>query len=654
MAEVEENHTFSSSLVNTARLGFNRTTGLVNQPVSAINPLATNTSLGGLPGLTAPGVSSVGGVITPFAGGFGGLSEFFHHQNSFQGYDDVFVTHGNHSLQTGFGVERLQYNLLAAGRPTGSFAFGSLADFLTDVPQSVQTLNPATKSMAGLRSTILAAYVQDDWRARSNLTLNLGLRWEGVTAPTCSVGECPLLTNLYAPGPAVESPVLFNPPNYAGFEPRVGFSWDPFHTGKTAIRGGFGVFDILDLPYEYTAKIALAAPFEETGGTSVLPTGAFPSLAFQLAAFNPTTFLAPYIQQNPPPSYAMNWNFNIEHQFGKGVMATVGYLGSRTNHGPFTMDDNNIVTPAALTSAGYLWPSAAGTRINPDVGDIRSLMWNDPASYHSLQAEVRKTFSHGMQFQASYSWSKCIDRGSAVIFGDAFTNSISSLLYFDNSLRQGLCDFNISQSFVGNYLWDVPTPFSKGSIPDHVLGGLELGGIVTLQSGVPFTPVIGGDPLGIGGTDPWAYPGRLSGPGCGSGVNPGNVNSYINLNCFALPQATPAIAAQCVPFGAPAAPIAGTCSNLLGNAGRNELVGPGLATFDFSLFKNIPVKRVSENFNIQFRAEFFNFLNRPNFLPPLDNITLFNQSGGSVGGTGQIDATSTTSREIQFGLKVNW
>jgi hypothetical protein len=112
--------------------------------------------------------------------------------------------------------------------------------------------------------------------------------------------------------------------------------------------------------------------------------------------------------------------------------------------------------------------------------------------------------------------------------------------------------------------------------------------------------------------------------------------------------------AQCVPFGAPTAPVAGTCSNLLGNAGRNELVGPGLATFDFSLFKSIPVKRISENFNVQFRAEFFNLFNRPNFLPPLDNISLFNQSGGSVGGAGQIDATSTTSREIQFGLKLNW
>jgi len=633
MAEIEETHSFSPAVINTFRLGFNRTTGMVNAPVSAINPLAANTTLGVLPGLTSPGVSSVGGQISPFAGGLGGLSQFFHHGNSFQGYDDVFVTHGNHSIEFGGSVNRIQYNLLAAGRPTSSYAFNSLANFLQDIPQSVQTLNQKTESSVGVRATLLGAYLQDDWRERPNLTWNLGMRYEAMTAPTCSVGLCPLLANLYSPTPAIESPVLFNPPNYAGFQPRIGFAWDPFHNGKTAVRAGFGIFDDEPLPYEYTAKLALASPFEQTGGASNLPQGAFPTGGYQIAGVNPNSFLEPYIQQSPPLSYAMNWNLNIQQQLPGQIMVTVGYIGSRTVHGPFTMDENNIVLPIA-TSAGYLWPATPGTKINPTVGDIRSLMWNDPASYNSLQFEAKKAFSHGVQFQASYTLGRCIDQGSAVIFGDAFNNSISSLLYFANPMRNAVCDFNIEQSFVANYLWDIPTPsgWAKGSIPYDVLGGWELGGIFTAESGVPITPVVGGDPMGLGGTDPWAFPNRLNTSGCQSVVNSGNPNNYIKTSCFA-----------------PASPL-----TLLGNAGRNAIIGPGLADFDFSLFKNIPVTRISENFNIQFRAEFFNALNRANFLPPIDNQTLFTNLGAPIPTAGLIDTTSNTSREIQFGIKVNW
>jgi hypothetical protein len=158
-------------------------------------------------------------------------------------------------------------------------------------------------------------------------------------------------------------------------------------------------------------------------------------------------------------------------------------------------------------------------------------------------------------------------------------------------------------------------------------------------------------------TDTTDYPDRLKGPGCSTAVNPGNPNDYIKLNCFTLPMSTPAIAAQCVPFqpgGAGNPVIAGTCSNLLGNEGRNSVIGPGLVNLDFSLFKNNRIARISENFNVQFRAEFFNLFNRSNFNAPIDNSTIFNQDGSPVGGAGLIDSTSTTAREIQFGIKMIW
>jgi len=147
----------------------------------------------------------------------------------------------------------------------------------------------------------------------------------------------------------------------------------------------------------------------------------------------------------------------------------------------------------------------------------------------------------------------------------------------------------------------------------------------------------------------------LSGPGCANPVNVGNVNDYIKLNCFSPPVAPTSFAAVCQP-AAPsvAAVIPNTCMNLNGNAGRNQITGPGLSDFAFSLFKNNYVPRISESFNVQFRAEFFNIFNRPNFQAPVDFNTLFNQDGTPASGAGRIDSTTTESRQIQFGIKINF
>ena len=226
------------------------------------------------------------------------------------------------------------------------------------------------------------------------------------------------------------------------------------------------------------------------------------------------------------------------------------------------------------------------------------------------------------------------------------------MFYFLPKYRRAAADFNVAQNLTINYIWNIPTPARFHGPAAWAARGWQLGGIFQIRSGLPFTPLIGGDPLGLNNTAPFAYPDRLRGSGCGSLVNPGNVNNYIKLQCFALPMATPAIAAQCVPFqpGGPGNPVlAGTCSNLLGNGGRNEIYGPGLVNFDFSLFKD---NKIKENLNLQFRAEFFNVFNHSNFNSPIDNSTLFNQDGSAVGGAGSIDATSTSNREIQFALKL--
>jgi len=240
--------------------------------------------------------------------------------------------------------------------------------------------------------------------------------------------------------------------------------------------------------------------------------------------------------------------------------------------------------------------------------------------------------------QGSFTWGKSIDTGSSTIAGDQFSNSPSSLpFYFDPRLRRGQSDFNLGKNLVISGTWEIPGFTSKSGFMGWAMNGWQIGGVLQASTGAPFTVLVGGDPLGLNNTDPFAYPDRLSGPGCRSGVNPGNPNNYIKLQCFSMP------------------PSQGTTTGgspiytLLGNSGRNPLTGPGLVTLDFSLFKNT---QLWERGKLQFRAEFFNILNHTNFAPPLDNNTLFNPDGSAVGSAGILDSTQTTSRQIQFGLKL--
>jgi hypothetical protein len=354
----------------------------------------------------------------------------------------------------------------------------------------------------------------------------------------------------------------------------------------------------------------------------------------------------------------MNWNVNVQHEFTPTLSATLGYVGSRSIHLPDLLDDVNYSLPT-LTPAGYLWPAAGGGKLNNNFGGIRAQLWNNDAWYEALQAGITKKLGHGLQLQGSYTYSKCLDTGSNLSFNDPFQNSMPDYMYFNHSLTKGMCDFNVTQSGVLSYIWTIPTPSSMKGFTEKALGGWQVGGIVTAQTGSPFTPVVGGDPLGRNAGDTEVdYVNRVS------GCNPvnGSVSSYLNLNCFSLPTAPASMASQCNTFPnattpAPAGQV--YCANLLGNLGRNQITGPGFVDVDFSLFKNV---RLSERFTTQFRVEVFNILNHPNFLAPVNNEVLFNGgslSGGLNGSTtglspSKIDTTSGDSREIQFGVKVNF
>ncbi|HTC64592.1 MAG TPA: TonB-dependent receptor [Candidatus Saccharimonadales bacterium] len=640
---LQENHTFSASALNTLRFGINRDVVKDNQSATALNPAAGDLSLGAVPGQLAAQMS-VGG-LTAFKGGTEDSTHF--NWASYQLSDDVSLAMGRHSLKLGFDFEDMQSDILYNSYVTGLYSFGTLQDFLTNQPSRFRAALPGLTTPRNLRQKLFAGYAQDDWRVRHNLTLNLGLRYEMTTVPTETDGKISSLLSLTSSVNHLGSPFFANPTT-KNFEPRVGLAWDALGDGRTVVHAGFGIFDVLPLPYEFQNMETRAAPFYTLESTSNLPAGSF----YQggLAQLSPNSQSVSWIEQNPKRNYVMQWNLDIQRQLTSDLTATVGYVGSRGVHQPQRVDDSNIVQPIS-TPSGYVWP-LNGTLVNPNYGEIRSMQWEGNSFYDALQVNLTQRLAHGFQIRGSYTWGRSIDTNSSTIVGDEFLSSPSSLHVFDLSQDRGLSDFNVSQTLVIAGTWQIPGPRSLNGPLAWVAKGWETSALLKANSGVPFTPTFGtdGDPLGLGSSDPWAFPNRLGGPGCSSLVNPGNPNNYIKTQCFAVPTApsTAFYNQYCNPsFAAP------TCINLGGNAGRNILIGPGLVNLDLSLVKNT---HVGDSINVQFRAEAFNIFNRANYqVPPLVTGTdIFDSAGVPNASAGVITSTTTTSRQIQFGIKLLW
>src|SRR5262249_33889571 len=321
-------------------------------------------------------------------------------------------------------------------------------------------------------------------------------------------------------------------------------------------------------------------------------------------------------------------------------------------HQPFRVDNFNMVLPA-LTPAGYLFPPASNSqKLNPNFGRVTGMLWQANSFYNALQMVIAKRVSHGVQVRGAYTWGKSIDTLSATVADDAFPNGLLNPLFFDQRTTRGLSDFDVRQIFASNFAWELPAPKMRSRLTEWALGGWQLGGIYRASTGQPFTPLLGGDPLGMKLDETNEPPNRVIGPGCETLINPRNPNNYINPKCYTLPRVTPEIASRCVPFvggGTPGSPeFPGTGSNLRGNVGRNRFIGSGGAKFEGSIFKNNHTRLFSENTNVQFRAEFFNLFNRANFASPTDNLTVFDQTGNPISSAGLITSTQTSARQIQF------
>ncbi|MDP9038344.1 MAG: TonB-dependent receptor [Acidobacteriota bacterium] len=687
LVTAEETHAFNSSIVNNFRAGASLIKGLINDPVSG-SAVATNATLAVAPGAVAPPQLAVSGLTTAY--GLGGFNRFNHDWMSLQFYDDAFITKGNHSMKIGGAFERMHYNVLEQLSPNGRFNTYTLAKFLANTPNKLNALAPNGSHPVAYRESLFAAYFQDDWHITKRLTLNLGLRYEATTRPknantvpaytvngyTVNAGGFQQITTLSnctasatACGPvATDSPIASNPTT-KDFEPRLGMAWDPTGSGRTAVHAAFGMFDVLPLPYEFALNTAATAPFQIIGSDSAATLGT--GVADPNISFNPQTIRNRYIQQDPKRAAVYNWNANVQHDLGGSFSAMVAYVGSRSVHLSTAADDINLVQPTIVPGVGIVFPASGGTRVDPNWGGssgIRPVIFDGASSYHAFEAQVKKAMRHSVQGQFSYTFSHCNDLSSAPVTGDTFLNSIAVPLLSQKSYRVGPCDFDLRQVATGNVIVQLPVPDLHNAFANGTLRGWEMGGILTAETGAPFTVTVGGgnDPLGTGYNGDYSMDFADLLPNCnatgGSGVN------YVNRNCFTPPTAPTslAVASASNPYGcAPSsfasyglAPPAGRqfCSNVVGNSGRNRFYGPRLTTFDMSLFKNTKIPAISEAMNVQFRAEFFNVLNHTNYLSPgFLNTGGQNNSVYDANGSGlptALNQTSTTSRQIQLGVKV--
>jgi hypothetical protein len=698
---IEENHTFGSSFVNAARVGYNRDNVRNQFTPTAINPLAGDPSVGAITGQAAPRLSVHGGV-TDFFGGTNGGSHYLHTWNSYQYYDDAIWTKGAHTIKIGGGVERMLYNQHTFQEPSGRYQFNDYVGFLEGIPKSWEAgLLNVTDNPREFRQTTFSLYAQDDWKIKSNLTINLGLRYEPTTVLKDAQGRITNLATISAssptcgtaftdPGPALPGSSCggtgpyYKNPTLRNFEPRVGFAWDPFKDGKTSVRGSFGIYDVDPFAGYFLLQQNQAGPFlvfksiHGVGNWNATP-GVWGAGAggTQLTNFVGSKLAESTIEGAPHRSYVQEWNLTLQRQLTSDLSLTVGYVGSHGVHLMMRGDDGNMTgapgtaTPEVSTPFGYEFPGG-GAQVNPVMGVIRYIYWNTTANYNALNVNLDKKFAHGFQLQAAYTYSKSLDDDSQTIAGDTFANGINSPWWWLPKAFYGPSDFNVTHTLSINALYTLPTPKDWNGFRKEALAGWEVGGIFTYNSGAPTTAINNGDPLNLGnsGADQFGPLVKLA------GCNPVNKNwiggpspVYINEACYSEPSLpTTALASlpyPCVPFAATSAfanvPGAATsyCSNLSPfNVGRNQLYGPNFLNMDFSVHKVFPITKISEQFNVQFRAEMFNIFNHSNFVPPQPcsgdcNAGLFNPDGSSAG-VGNLAEPASLPREIQFALKVQW
>jgi hypothetical protein len=622
----QEQHVFSPNLLNTLRVGYSRAayyfTG--QSPVSVPGWVAGD-PIGAI--VISGSTASNGASQVTLAGANTGSNNQAV-RNLFTVDEHVFWTHGRHQLEAGVWLQRLESNDNLAQNQYGQASFSNLSAFLKGSVATF-TVVPAPTEL-GWRSLFGAGFLEDAWKVTPRLELRGGFRFESTNgwneaqsrASNYGFADGVINTNPTIGGSALSQ-------NRAKFmpEPRIGVAYDLFGNGKTALRANFGVHRALLDALDY--RLDQTAPFNTTLSFSNTTVDKLGSLASGTASGS--GLISPSnVQTDIATPTVLAWTFKIEQQVAPATSLTVGYVGSHGYHQILSEDQNTPATvicpapgcPGSLAAGTVFYPST--TKANPKVANTTSWVSQGVSNYNALEVDVRRQLAHGLQLRGVYTFASNLDDGTAWNTSVS-ANTPAFVMYPGNPrLDYGPAATNIRHAGAINGTWQLP--FGHG-----LINGWSLSGIATLQSGFPLSPQLGYNPTGNGDTRNPVRPNRA--PGFQGPLYSKKVRQWFNPAAFT-------------------APYPGT----FGDLGRDTLTGPGLSELDFALAKSTTIH---ERLHAQFRAEFFNVLNHSNFTTP--NPVVY--SSGPTPKTptaeaetsptaGVISATATTSRQIQFGLKL--
>jgi hypothetical protein len=625
---VSDTYLFSSNRINVARFAYNKidahpavTSGLTNAQYGIDVP-NTNDLAVGLASIAVNGFFTLGDSQQPFVKRVNGVSQFS---------DDFTWSLGRHVMKFGFSMSREHMVIAFINRPNGDFTFDGVhtgnaaADFLLGLPgQFRRTTQNQAQDGKGFQ---YAGYAQDEFRVSPHLTLNYGLRYE-LTQPFVDVNDA---LNAFHPGQ--QSQRFPNAPTglvYPGdpgvprgtyetdknnFAPRAGAVWDPTGNGRTTVRMAWGVFyDTLAGQGDFFQNGVLAPPF-----TPLLEVNSPPA---DLTLAHPLTAVSGGAADYPPglifigwgedfqTPYAYHYNATVQHQIGDYIGVEAGYVGSRGEHLPIFIEVNPGVFTAGQTTRG--------ARIFPAFSLVRPTFSVAKSTYNSFQASIRMRPNHGINFLASYTLGHAQDHVSGLNIGGeprpVLPVTIGDEASIDEALSHEWGDalFDVRHRFVVSFGYELPTPHNLGPVLEHVVGGWQLNGIVQAQTGFPLTV-----------TDPVTsirYLTNRPDVTCDPNGGPKTTTEWFDTSCFtrlSLPET----------------------GNRVGNEKRDSVRGPGFASTDLSLFKNIDLRA---GHRIQLRIETFNLFNQ----------TRFNQPGNQIGtpNFGRI-TSAQDGRVMQLGIK---
>ncbi len=619
---LQETKAFSPTLMNVLGFSFNRT----DQAVTLPPPPSGLPSISLIPGtplglIDVRGMSPVGNQIIFPIGGV---------QNLFEVRDQLTVVHGKHNIRTGVDVRRFQVNDIFDLAVNGNFIFNGLTNFLLGTPSTFLGVQPGSNSNRGWRWVSFAGYIQDDIRLTPALTVNLGLRYEFNSVPSEVDGKISNLRNASDPQVTVGGP-LFNSVNDL-FDPRIGIAWTPFP--NTVVRAGYGIFRD-QIIVNIFGNSRFSPPFM-VGAFGVNP--AFPDAsAGGLASITLTVQSIDFTLEQPT---VHQWNVQVQRQLTSTTVVNIGYVGNRGLHRVRSKEANSAI-PTILPDGTKFFPPGV-TRRNPNFGPVRERTTDGQSWYNALQLELDQRFFNGFLGKVAYTFSRTIDTNSSS-FTNFPNNPGNTQDPDDISADKALAPFHQKHRVVVNALYELPfghgKTFLSGASPglDLAVGGWRVGGIYTYNSGPPFTPALGFNRSNSLQTGTAIADRPNINPNFTGDIILGDPSRWFDPNAFELQPA-----------------------GFFGNAGRNTLNGPNLQSLDLTVAKDFPVR---ESLGVEFRMDIFNSLNRPNFDVP-NNTTAFNVAGGDiifsnpsgvpVGNAGQIFRTVTTSRQIQFSLRVNF